>query len=409
MPKLKENAVPAYRLHKQSGQAIVTLGGRDFLLGTYHSSSSKAEYNRRIAEWIANGRMLPRAKADLTISELVDAFRLHAERYYVRPDGRQTTEVGNYRQALRPLRSLYGPTRAAEFGPLALDAVRNRMIELGRCRRYINSQIARIKLLFKWGASQELVPASVHQTLATVAGLRCGRTDAIESEPIRPVPDDVVNATLEHLGPTLRAMVQIQRLTGARPGEICAMRMGDVERTGEIWTYRPAIHKTRRFGHERMIYIGKRGQAVLQPFTVKKDPFAPVFCPADSMAEMRQRRSEYRKTSLSCGNIVGSNRRRHPKRQPGDLFSVDSYRRAIARATDAADKWAKGGRVVGNDERIVPRWHPHQLRHSSATAIRQQFGLEAAQHVLGHKTLAITQIYAEKNADIAKHVAAAVG
>ena len=31
MPNLKEGQLPKYRLHKQSGQAIVTLNGRDFL------------------------------------------------------------------------------------------------------------------------------------------------------------------------------------------------------------------------------------------------------------------------------------------------------------------------------------------------------------------------------------------
>lgn len=35
MPKLKPNQVPAYRLHKHSGQAIVTLSGKDHLLGKH--------------------------------------------------------------------------------------------------------------------------------------------------------------------------------------------------------------------------------------------------------------------------------------------------------------------------------------------------------------------------------------
>jgi integrase len=409
MPRLKDNEVPSYRLHKQSGQAIVTLNGRDILLGRHKTAASKAEYNRQIAEWIANGRRLPGTKPDLTISGLMDAFRIHAERYYIRPDGQQTSEVANFRQALRPLRCLYGATCAAEFGPLALETVRNHMITSGWCRRHINSQIARVKLLFKWGASRELLPATVHQALTTVAGLRSGRSEAIESEPVKPVPDEIVNATLEHLGSTVRAMVQIQRLTGARPGEICAMKMGDVDRSGEIWIYRPAFHKTQRFGHERTIYLGKRGQAVLRPFLLKTDPSASIFSPADAVAEMRERRSARRKTPINCGNVAGSNRRRYPKRQPGNLFTVDSYRRAITRAADDADEWAKAGHIVGNDERIIPRWHPHQLRHSTATEIRRQFGIEAAQHVLGHTTLAVTQIYAEKNADIAKRVAAVIG
>jgi hypothetical protein len=52
MPRLK-NAVPKYRKHNQSGQAIVTLSGRDFLLGPYGTEASKLEYARLIMEWRA--------------------------------------------------------------------------------------------------------------------------------------------------------------------------------------------------------------------------------------------------------------------------------------------------------------------------------------------------------------------
>ena len=44
MPKLKDNQVPSYRLHKQSGQAIVTLSGRDSLLGR-HGSAATPRHN----------------------------------------------------------------------------------------------------------------------------------------------------------------------------------------------------------------------------------------------------------------------------------------------------------------------------------------------------------------------------
>lgn len=39
-------------------------------------------------------------------------------------------------------------------------------------------------------------------------------------------------------------------------------------------------------------------------------------------------------------------------------------------------------------------WHPHQLRHSSATAVVEQFGHEVARLILGHKTLDMTRRYA---------------
>ena len=65
MPKLSSPAALKYRKHKASGQAIVTLNGKDNYLGTHGTAASKREYDRLISEWLANGRNLvpPRAIA----------------------------------------------------------------------------------------------------------------------------------------------------------------------------------------------------------------------------------------------------------------------------------------------------------------------------------------------------------
>lgn len=54
-------------------------------------------------------------------------------------------------------------------------------------------------------------------------------------------------------------------------------------------------------------------------------------------------------------------------------------------------------------------WSPHQLRHSAATEIRHKHGLEAAQVVLGHSRINVTEIYAEKNRGLAERVVREVG
>ena len=54
MPKLK-NAVPKYRKHKASGQAVVTIAGTDHYLGKFNSKPSKKLYDRLIGEWLASG------------------------------------------------------------------------------------------------------------------------------------------------------------------------------------------------------------------------------------------------------------------------------------------------------------------------------------------------------------------
>jgi hypothetical protein len=76
MPRLINGKVPAYRLHKQSGQAIVTLSGRDVLLGDYGSEGSKKKYEMAISEWLAAEKIAPGKDEgnSITIVEMVDLY-----------------------------------------------------------------------------------------------------------------------------------------------------------------------------------------------------------------------------------------------------------------------------------------------------------------------------------------------
>ena len=57
----------------------------------------------------------------------------------------------------------------------------------------------------------------------------------------------------------------------------------------------------------------------------------------------------------------------------------------------------------------MPVWTPHRLRHSAATYIRKEFGLEGAQIMLGHARADVTQVYAEVNEAKALKIAAEIG
>ena len=188
MPRLK-NRVPSYRKHKASGQGVVTLNGRDVYLGKYDTAASREAYAREIATWIARGKqhVPPTDGSALSVVELIAAFLYHAKEYYRRPDGTPTSEVKNYRDAMRPLKKLYGRTRAADFDLLALKAVRGEMIKLGWCRKNVNKQVRRIRSVFGWAAENKLVPASVFHELQTLKGLKKGRSKAPESKKVQPV------------------------------------------------------------------------------------------------------------------------------------------------------------------------------------------------------------------------------
>ena len=253
---------PSYRLHKPTGRAVVTLCGRDLYLGKFGTRESRAEYDRIIAEWLANGRTLPRSvsgnEAHITNSELLLAFLAWAESYYVK-NGRMTGEVAHVRYAIKPVRELYGNELARDFGPLQLKTVRQAIIGTGICRTEVNRRVKIIVRGYKWAVAEGMVPPSVHHGLQAVSGLRRGRLEVREAEPVKPVPDAFVDAIRPHVSRQIWAMVQLQRLSGMRPGEVCIMRTIDVDRSGRVWTYTPESHKTQHYGRERRIYT-LRGQ-----------------------------------------------------------------------------------------------------------------------------------------------------
>lgn len=122
MPK-PPYSTPCYRLHKPSGRAVVTLNGCDCYLGPHGSPQSHAEYERLMGEWFENGRRLPTGKngpTSLSINELILRYLQYADGYYRKPSGKPTSEIVTLKQALKPLRTVYGHTRASDFGPLAL-------------------------------------------------------------------------------------------------------------------------------------------------------------------------------------------------------------------------------------------------------------------------------------------------
>jgi integrase len=429
MPNL--NCIPSYRRHKKSGQAIVTLpdglGGRkDFLLGKYGTRASREEYARILAEWEAADRRLPESPAakDISVSELIAAYYRFCKTYY-RKDGKLTSEPDTVAQAMRFVKELYSRTLAKDFGPLALKAVQQAMIrhditrkikvtdpETGEVReevkiirhglgrRYINQQIGRIKRMFGWAVEQELLPACVHEALIRVKGLRKGKSEARETGRVRPVPEAFVQAVLPLVPAVIRTMIEVQRLCGGRPQDVVGMRATDIDMTSPVWEYRPVRYKTEHHAEddpdrERIVFLGPRAQELLKPY-LQLDIQSHLFRPDRSELERNSDRREKRKTPLWPSHLKhqGMKKSLRRKRPPRDHYDVAAYRRAIHRTCDKAG---------------IPRWSPHRLRHSRGTEIRKLYGLEAAQAVLGHAELGVTQVYAEADREAARRIMAAIG
>jgi integrase len=365
--------VPSLRHHKPSGQAVVTLGGRDYYCGKHGTPQARAEYDRLIAEWLAAGRSVPaRAASGPTVVEVLAAYLAHAQKRYRGPEN----DLKNIRDAVRPLKRLYGHTDAATFGPVALRAVRDDMIGSGLARTTINARVNRIRRVWKWAAGHELVPVAVHAALATVEGLRVGASDAPEPDPVGPVEVEDVMKTLEHLSRIVGAMVRIQLLSGCRCGEVMAMRGRELDL--EAGEYRPGSHKNAWRGskHRRVIALGPRAVEVIRPL-LKPDPNAYLFSPRDVVEAIRQEGMGGR-----------------PARTVAERYDRRTYRQAIVRAARRAG---------------VAPWSPLQLRHTAATMIRERYDLEAAQAVLGHARPDTTTRYAERDLERAKRVVREVG
>jgi integrase len=406
MPRLG-NRVPKYRKHKQSGQAIVTLNGRDHLLGPYGTKASHAEWDRLVSEWLATGRSSSYGSKEpvLSITELAVDYVEHAKAYY---GSGPNSELHRIVRALRPVRELYGPTPAVEFGVLQFEAVRQKLL----ARTYINATMRRVARAFKWSASKAKIPADIPMALSMVPGLLEGHTTAHETRPVEPVKEHLVDATLLFLPRVVADMVRVQRYTGCRPAEVCMIRPCDIDRSGEIWEYRPRTHKTKLRGKKRVVFLGPKAQHILGPY-LDRDPEAHCFQPSESEAKRRAAQHAARTTPLSCGNVPGSNRASYKRRRPpGESYDPRAYHQAIRNACRKAfpvpvplsDDSAAAAKWRSNNS-----WFPNQLRHSAATEIRKLFGLEAAQTVLGHSKADVTQVYAERDYALAANVARLIG
>jgi integrase len=194
---------------------------------------SRDAYDRLVGEWLANGRRLPSSDDEgFTVGEQLAAYLRWAKRYY------PPKEIAHVRIVMRAMKP-YNRRPVRDFGPLALKAVRQSFVDRGHARTHVNDNVARIRRIFKWGVENELLSAGVLHALQAVSGLRRGRTDAPEGERVKPVPDEYVDAVRPYVSRQVWAIIELQRLTGMRSGEVVIMRGCDLDMTGKLWLYRP--------------------------------------------------------------------------------------------------------------------------------------------------------------------------
>ena len=363
--------VPSYRLLKSRNLGYVEIGGRRTYLGKYATPESLQRYQRVIAEWQAGNAPQPKRGA-LIIADLALAYEDHAQRYYRLPDGSVSSIVYWITRASDTLVKLYGAEPASSLGPVRLQAVRQQWVQADLARTTCNKYTGCIKRMYKWAAAQELVPAEIYQALCSVDGLRRGKTEARESASREPCDLAHVAAVNPFLSRQVWAIIELLRLTCARPSEIAPLRPRDIDRTGPLWVADLDKHKTMQHGKRRVLVFGPQAQAVLRPFLLR-DEDACLFTPAEAEEE--------------GGRKVGA-------RKFNPYYTADSLCQAVERACVKAK---------------VPHWTPYQLRHTGATAVRAAHGIEAAQDVLGHANMDITLVYAQRSLERVKAIMLEMG
>lgn len=350
----------------------------------------KREAERLYAEFAASWHNDPGVKDksptepdQLTVAELGERFLEYAEEAYKKPSGRRTSHASNMDYAFREMTATCGYKLVSSIRASDLRQARERMLERDLSRGTINERVNRIRQIFKWGVSHDIVPPEVLQKLQAIEPLRRGRMGVREGKGRRTLHTSVVDAAIPHMPVPVAGMVRLQWLTGMRPGEVMAMRGCDLDMSGEVWVYSPAEHKTEHYGKTRRIYLGDQAQAVIEPF-LKRRLDKPLFSPRDAIVGREAARG-----------LPGADKAsRAAYSRHGERYESGSYRMAIHRACETAG---------------VDPWCPYDLRHTAASRLRKDHGEEAARVILGHSKINTTQMYGEVDETKALAVAAASG
>jgi len=190
-------------------------------------------------------------------------------------------------------------------------------------------------------------------------------------------------------------MVQVLWHTGMRPEEVCIMRAGDLDQSGDVWLYRPNSSKLDHMeGMPEVVRpIGPQAQAIISPY-LERDLAAYMFTSRE-----------------------GSGRDRESYR---DHYTSETLRSAVHRACDRIYPLPED--LQGKSEKLNEdqkerrrrwwrrhRWNPNQLRHARATMLEKMYDLETARASVGHLYLSTTQIYADRDLKKAIEIARATG
>lgn len=371
MGRRKKGTPPAYRKH-QGGQAFSVYQGQPYYFGRHGTPESRTKYKAFLTWWEEKEQALPTAAVASvrTVGDLVNTFLIHARSYYVDEAGEPTSQYHSFRCYFGQLLEHEADTSLEQFNRTRLLAQRDRWA--ATVSRYtVNKALSWVRHLFRWGYRERYVSGTVLLEVRETEPLSKGRSMAREHDPVQPVPDMDLEATLMQARPQLADMLRVQVLVGCRPGELRRLRGGELVRQGSVrlqgrtiplpeglWAFLPSRHKNKHRGQVLAYWVGPQAQALLAAHL------------------------------LQAGDGYLFPTRHSP------YYSREGYWRAVRNAAERAG---------------VPAWSPGQLRHNTLSRYDNAAGIQAASTIVGHTRVETTQIYAERNLQQAAELVTKMG
>ena len=389
---------------------VLTVDGkrRQVTLGQWGSKEALDAYKRLTAETsIADNN-----SGAVTIATLCARFYADAQDRAADPSTKfDSRELRHYATVIKYLVTLYGSTLANRFSASNYREFRAYLVSIAdkvetvpdgvysdnkdnRVRgivgqpkervtkrawtsNYITQLMRYLRMIFSWGVGHDLIDPATAERFKHVERLRC---NIPAKERRQDVPDDIVRATLPYMTPTLRDMVIIQRQNALRPNEVCGLRVGDIDTSGDVW----CVRKITKTYIPMIIVFCESDRAIIERHIAGKDAGDFVFTPGESMLETWAAQAQQRKSKVTPSQLARAERAAPDKLDAyNECYTVDAYRRAIYNAIDRANK-------AGCSK---PHWTPYQLRHTAVTETSYQYGIDAARAMAGHTTINTTAIY----------------
>lgn len=288
--------------------------------------------------------MHPTPPSSLTLHTLRQLYLKHARIYYRRADGDPTREHVNISAALDRFIAHAGEQLpAARVNRFIVSAWIDQLAAERLTRVYINQCLSKVRRWIRWACDLDYVPFSVTEDLRRVHPLKRNRSEAAESPVIVPPSLDQIKRVLPFLSGVPRDVLQLSRLTAARPGEILGLRNGDIDVDQAVAI--PQQHKTAHHGKVRVIPLRPEALAII---CARWTPMLPDDFLFPSKSGMRH-------------------------------YYLSAYQKALRTACNRAR---------------VRVFCPREVRRATARKVRRERGLDATQALLGHANARTTEIYA---------------